>query len=52
MTNQHEILNLKAMVASLAAILVGLGMLYASAVLGEHHPRWKLSSARLARSFS
>jgi hypothetical protein len=42
MTDQHEILNLKAMVASLAAVLVGLGMLYASAVLGEHHPRWEV----------
>src|SRR3954453_421483 len=41
MPDQHEILNLKTMVASLAAILAGLGMLYASAVLGDHHPRWE-----------
>lgn len=42
MPDQHEILNLKTMVASLAAILAGLGMLYASAVLGDHHPRWEV----------
>lgn len=39
MSDQHEVLNLKAVVASLVAILVGLAVLYASAVLGEHHPR-------------
>jgi hypothetical protein len=39
MSDQHEVLNLKAVVASLAAILFGLAILYASAVLGEHHPR-------------
>src|ERR1043166_8585556 len=39
MSAQHERLNLWAFSGSVAAILVGLVVLYLSAVLGENHPR-------------